>query len=87
MGRQCIMNQRINSLENELEADSLRLVNKYISAYTNINLWASFNNISRLNSRFKNLLHPTKNELLLFELEFGANITGQYLRIINESEK
>ena len=81
------MNQRINNLENELEADSLRLVNKYISAHMNINLWASFNDISRLNSRFKNMLHPTEKELVLFELEFGAKITEQYLRIINESEK
>lgn len=81
------MNQRINSLENELEADSLRLVNKYISAHMNINLWAVFNNVNEVSSRFKNLLSPTENELVLFELEFGANITEQYLRIINESEK
>lgn len=81
------MNQRINSLENELEANSLRLVNKYISAHMNINLWAAFNNIREVNSRFKNVLHPTENELVLFELEFGAKVTEQYLRIINESEK
>ena len=81
------MSQRINSLENELEADSLHLVNKWISAHMNINLWAAFNNVSEVSSRFKNMLHPTENELILFELEFGANITEQYLRIINESEK
>ena len=81
------MSQRINSLENELEADSLHLVNKWISAHMNINLWAAFNNVSEVSSRFKNMLHPTEKELVLFELEFGAKITEQYLRIINESEK
>ena len=81
------MNQKINSLENELESDSLNIVNKWISVHMNINLWAAFNNVSEVSSRFKNMLHPTENELILFELEFGANITEQYLRIINESEK
>ena len=81
------MNQRINSLEEELTKDFLRLVDRYLRLRTNISMWAAFNQISKLSLKFENLLYPTENELILFELEFGEILTQQYLRIINESEK